>query len=255
MSEILQINEKLKLTQIENSLCFGTDAYLLYAYLREAKKARAAEFGAGSGVISLLAAAKGKFSKIYAFEIQKEVYASLCQNVCNNALDGKISPINLDIRNINTDHTDGKEVDVVFFNPPYMKHGSGKESDFSLKAAARHELNGGIKDFTAAASAILKFGGAMYAVYRADRLCDLFDAMRSAQIEPKRLTVIYPDTEGAPTLVLCEGKKGASPSLFLTKPLLLYKDTKIESPVYTDDLLYIYENGDFDEQFKTKRKK
>ena len=50
-----KINENLSLFQKKGSLAFGTDAYLLYAYMRSCKE-KACELGAGSGVISLLCA-------------------------------------------------------------------------------------------------------------------------------------------------------------------------------------------------------
>jgi tRNA1(Val) A37 N6-methylase TrmN6 len=64
------INENITLHQNEGSLAYGTDAYLLSAYMRRQTKERACEFGAGSGVLSLLAASKGKFAHITAIEIQ-----------------------------------------------------------------------------------------------------------------------------------------------------------------------------------------
>ena len=78
---LTEINENLKIYQKRSGLTFGTDAYLLFAYMKRRKDAVAADLGAGTGVISLLAAAKEKFRKIYAFEIQDEFYALTEKNV------------------------------------------------------------------------------------------------------------------------------------------------------------------------------
>ena len=58
------INSSLSLTQQKNMLTYGTDAYLLYAFLRSKSSGTAVELGSGSGVISLLAASKGKYKHI-----------------------------------------------------------------------------------------------------------------------------------------------------------------------------------------------
>ena len=50
------VNEKITLIQKKNGLTFGTDAFLLAAYIKENKRARAAELGTGTGIISLLCA-------------------------------------------------------------------------------------------------------------------------------------------------------------------------------------------------------
>ena len=50
-----EINDSLRLIQKKSGLTFGTDAYLLYAYLKKKPMARAVDLGAGTGIISLLA--------------------------------------------------------------------------------------------------------------------------------------------------------------------------------------------------------
>ena len=53
------INESLSLIQKRNGLTFGTDAYLLYAYLRRAPHAKAADLGAGSGNLAIRSSGSG----------------------------------------------------------------------------------------------------------------------------------------------------------------------------------------------------
>ena len=62
------VNEKITLIQKKNGLTFGTDAFLLASFIKSQRYANAAELGCGTGIISLLCAAREKLNKIYAFE-------------------------------------------------------------------------------------------------------------------------------------------------------------------------------------------
>jgi tRNA1Val (adenine37-N6)-methyltransferase len=243
------INGNITLYQNEGSLAYGTDAYLLSAYMRRQAKERACEFGAGSGVISLLAAARGIFSAITAIEIQETIAQIAAQNVKINGFSEKIDVICRDIRE--KDASMNGAFGVVFSNPPYMTATSGKLGKNDADSASRHELNGGIDDFADAASRLLKYGGLFYAVYRPDRLAELLCACKLHGLEPKRMTLVYPTEHHVPCLVLLEAKKNGAPGIFVTKPLIIYQSGKPQTNGnYTDDMKYIYENGAFHELYQ-----
>ena len=244
-----KINENITLRQNEGSLAYGTDAYLLYAYLRRQTKERACEFGAGSGVISLLASAKGKFAHITAFEIQENIAQIAAQNVETNGFTEKMEVVCKDIREAETIYNGA--FGVVFSNPPYMTANSGKLGKNDADSASRHELNGDICDFAKSASRLLKYGGLFYAVYRPDRLAELLYACKANGLEPKRMTLVYPTENHVPCLVLLEAKKNGAPGIFVTKPLMIYQSGKLQTNEnYTDDMKYIYENGAFHELYQ-----
>lgn len=236
---LTNVNSNINLIQKKGGLTFGTDAYLLSAFVRREPSSVACDFGTGTGIISLLLAVHGAFSKIYAIDVQPDFYDITRRNIEVNGFEDKIEAINCDVRDFK------KECDAVFCNPPYMKADSGRLNQSDAKRIARHEIYGDINDFISSAARVLKFGGLFYVVYRPDRMTDLFSAMRDNKIEPKRLTFVYPDVDHEPCMILCEGKRGAKPSLFVTKPLLI-SDNGEDS----DDMKYIYEMGEFGEQFK-----
>lgn len=216
------INEDLSLIQKKDGLTFGTDAYLLAAFVTQKGK-RGADLGAGTGVASLLCAVRGKSSKIYSVEIQDE-FAELCRrNAELNDLADKLVPVMKDVRDLTASDTDG-EVDFVISNPPYMAADSGKGNDVSAKNIARREVFGGIGDFCAAASRILKYGGDFYTVYRPERLCDLIFSLKENSLEPKVLVTVYPRKDSVPCLVLVRSKKGGRPGLTVAPPLIIYRD-------------------------------
>lgn len=217
------INENLRIIQKKQGLTFGSDTYLLSAFIKEQKNARAADLGSGTGIASLLCASRKKFAHIYAIEIQKDFYELIKRNTELNGFSGVITAINSDVRDIRPSDTDS-ELDAVFCNPPYMKVNAGKRNEADEKYIARHEVYGGIYDFCSAAARLLKFGGRFYCVYRPDRLSELMDAMQKAKLEPKRMTLVYPDEFTLPSAVLIEAKKGAAPYMKLTSPLIIHKE-------------------------------
>ncbi len=248
LERIDRVNEQITIKQRRGGLTFGTDAYLLYAYMRPQKNARAVELGAGTGIISLLAAAKGKLGIVYDVEIQKTFADIIAENAGLNNLTDKVIPVCSDLRMLTADDVGGL-CDCVFTNPPYMRKEGGFHNINDEKNIARREICGTITDFCAAAKRVLKFGGTFYAVYRPDRLADLIGAMRESAIEPKRLTLVIADYRSQPSLVLCEGRYGGAPGLFVTKPLVMHKDASADKLENTDEMNRIYEKGEFDDVF------
>ena len=239
------VNENITLIQKKSGLTFGTDALLLAAFARGGGGGVAADLGAGTGIVSFLAAARGKFTKLYAVEEQPDFWNVIRRNAVVKLMENRVFCVEQDVRALRA--TDlGGECDAVLTNPPYMRAGSGKTNDHGAKAIARHELLWGIGDFCAAAGRCLKYGGSFYAVYRPERMAELFRAMQDAGIEPKRLVAVCPDAERAPSLILVEGKKGAAAGLRFEKPLFLYADAA--HTVYTEETKFIYENGRFKER-------
>lgn len=239
------VNDSLSLIQKPEGLTFGTDALLLAGYIRT-KAATGVELGAGSGIISMLLLTRGKLSSATALEVQEE-YASLTErNAELNSLSDKLTAIHTDIR----DYRPECEYDIAFTNPPYMTVGSGRANCLSAKNLARHEVMGGIADFCASAARLIKFGGTFAAVYRPDRAMDLLASMRECGLEPKRMTFVHADTCAESSMMLVEAKRGGRCGLYLTPPLIVYRDSTHKE--YTDDMNYIMENGSFPERFIRK---
>lgn len=229
---VTDVNLGIKLIQNSAGLNYGTDAYLLAAYLPVMKNAEAVEIGGGSGIISLLAAQREKFSHITCVEVQ-DYYAELCKrNIELNGMEKKIASLCCDIRDCTI-----RNVPVVFGNPPFMKNNAGKRNEDDGKNSARHELHGDISELCRAASAILKYGGYFFCVYRPDRLTDLTDGMRKSGIEPKKMTFVHADVAHAPCLVLVTGKKGGKSGVEITRPLIL-TDRETGRPTEDSDFIY-----------------
>lgn len=234
------INENLRLIQKTDGLTFGTDAYLLAAFLRRAPKAAAAELGGGTGVLSLLALTRQKMNRTDVYEIQPD-FAELCRrNAELNGLQAQMHVYSMDVREI----VGSQSLDLVYSNPPYMKGDCGRENAVSAMNIARREVHGGIGDFCHAADRLLRHGGTFAAVYRPDRFADLVCAMREHHLEVKRVVFVYPSAGDRPCLVLTEAKKGAASGMIIAPPLCIY--TGADKKTYTPEMDRIYETCSMD---------
>ena len=246
-----EVNERLSLIQKKNGLTYGTDAYLLAAFVRRTPQARAVDLGSGTGIIPLLLATKNKIASAVAVEIQPEFSDLIARNAAINGLSERVTPLCADLRDL-TAVTIGGEVDLVLSNPPYMRCDSGKRNLHDEKYIARHEVCGGIDDFCAAAARLLKHGGRFATVWRPDRLSEFFSALHQAKLEPKRMTFVYADAEREPCMVLTEAVKGAAPSMRVTPPLILYKKTQKQPEKFrrlTEDAQEIYDHCLFPDRY------
>lgn len=234
------INENLRLIQKTDGLTFGTDAYLLSAFLKTSSHAMGAELGGGTGVLSLLALTKQKMMHTDVYEIQPE-FAELCRrNAALNDLSERMTVWEGDVRTIAGE----QRLNVVYSNPPYMKADCGRENVVGAMNIARREIHGGIDDFCAAAGRLLKHGGTFAVVYRPDRWADLVCSMRTHGLEVKRVVFVYPSAADRPCLVLTEAKKGAASGMVMAPPLCIYTDASKKT--YTQEMDRIYETCSMD---------
>mgnify|MGYP003001941564 FL=1 len=83
---------------------------------------------------------------------------------------------------------------------------------------------------------MLKFGGRLYMVHRAERLTDIFYSARNHRLEPKVMQMIQPYANKAPNLVLIEFAKGGKPPLKNLEPIIVYN----QDGTYTEQLKKMY---------------
>lgn len=226
---IQKVNEGLSLIQKNHGLTFGTDAYLLAAYVTPEPRALCVDLGSGTGIISLLLAQKGKVARAVGVEVQAGFTELIDKNAALNGLADRVSALHTDVRELSQimlgahiGEEQGRAADIVVCNPPYMKTQSGARNEHDEKFIARHEVCGDIGDFCAAAARVLRFGGRFYVVYRPDRLGDLMAAMRQNKLEPKRMTFVHADEQSEPSMVLVEARASGAAGMTVTAPLLLH---------------------------------
>ena len=216
------VNEKIQLIQKKQGLTFGTDAFLLAAFVKSTPKTHVVDLGSGTGILPLLLLTKGKVKCATAVEIQPTFVDLIERNAKLNGFADFITPLCANVKDLRPEDIGG-EVGLVVSNPPYMKCTSGRRNESEEKYIARHEVCGNIADFCACAARLLKHGGKFVCVWRPDRLTDLLNTLHDCKLEPKRMTFVHADTNSEPCSVLIEASKGAASSMRVSKPLILHE--------------------------------
>lgn len=225
--------EGLKIIQADGGYKFSTDSVLLANFGKAKPNDIYVDLCSGSGVVAILFSCKNKIKKSYAVEIQPRLADMAQRSVEENGLEDKITVLNEDLSDVYK--TLGYEsVDVITVNPPYNV--AGDVSETSEIAIATHEIKTNLEKIVLSSSKLLKYGGKLFMVHRADRLVDIANACRKFDLEPKVLRIVYPTIKKEPNLVLVEAKKGAKPGLKFLSPLVLNKENGEE----TDELKEIY---------------
>ncbi len=220
----------LRLIQPTRGYRFSLDPVLLCAFAELKPGDRVADLGTGGGIIPLLLARRTAAAMIVGLERQAELADRARRSVRLNGLDDRVRIVTGDLREPQA-ALPVQGFDAVLANPPYRQGGSGRIAPLSERAAARHELAGGIEDFLGAASRLLGDGGRCCVIFLAERLAELLALMRERQLEPKRLRMVHGRLGDPARMVLVEGRKRGRPGLWVGPPLLVYEGQGYSSEV------------------------
>ncbi len=204
---------------VSDSHTFGTDAILLAGFASVKRKDIACDMGTGCGIIPLIWC-KGETKEIYAVDIQPKAIAQLEKSLEHNGIEGRIKPVNCDLRRVK-DFLPAGSFDLVTMNPPYKPVGTGIESVSEAERIARHEVTCTVDDAVRAASQLLKYGGRFCMCHRPERLCDIIVSLRAFSLECKKIRFVVEREGKAPWLVLVEGKRGGKSGVTVMKNLVM----------------------------------
>lgn len=227
----------LQLIQAEKGYRFSLDPVLLARFSEVISADTVVDLGTGCGILPLVLAKLTTAQKLIGIELQPQQAERARRNAELNNLQQRVQIIAGDLRQVRQ-LLPVASSDLVVSNPPYRQPGSGRISPEDERAAARHELAGGLSDFVDAASWLLKNGGSFAIIYLAERLPELLQQMNAKGIEPKRLRMIHPRAQEPARMVLVEGRKNGRPGLQVEKPLIVYRG---EGRDYSAEILEMYE--------------
>lgn len=238
--EDLQL-DGLRLIQTSDGFRFGEDSVILANYtadflLKRKKPLTIFDLGCNSGVLSFIIASKIQNSLITGVEISKKVADLFARNIKLNKLEKRIKIINCDWTNIR-EYVTGDSANVVISNPPYFRFNESEKLHTDSKKFARHEDNSGIAKLAKATEYLLKPGGISFYIYRSDRLSDVIQELRNANLEPIKIRFIHSFQDRAPKSFIIVSRKGGKPGGFqVEKPLVIFS----EQGKYTQEVSNMY---------------
>ena len=168
----------LLIIQPKKGYRFNSDSVIL-ANLAEVKEGeKVYDLGCGSGVMSLLVAAK-KGAQVVGVELQESLASMAERSVKANDYRKKVTVVRGDVRQAESLFPAG-DADAVIINPPYFKAGSGEVNRDEMQAVARHEITLTLPEELAAVRHLLKQTGKAYFLFPTSRETEFDKAVEEA---------------------------------------------------------------------------
>ena len=207
---------------------FSIDAVLLAHFASIGARDSAVDLGAGTGAIALFLLVRG-VSRVSGVDSNADLVEMATRTAAMNELSDRLNFVCCDVKAIRNNFSAGF-CDLVTTNPPYRPPASGRISPVSAVAQARHETTAGLQDFVNAAAFLLRNRGRLAMIHLPERLTDIFVALRSAGLEPKRLRFVHPFHDRPAKMVMVEAAKGVKPGLSVLPPLVIYQNPHEYNP-------------------------
>jgi tRNA1(Val) A37 N6-methylase TrmN6 len=178
-TEDLFLGGQLRLRQPKSGHRAGHDAMLLAAATSPRSGDRVVEFGAGVGAAGLAVAKRAGAIRLALVEIDTELAELARENAARNAIGADV--IVLDVTSAAGAFAGvglaPDSADVVLMNPPFNDAAQHRASPDSSRAAAHMADDATLEAWTRAARRILKSGGALTLIWRADGLAEVMAAL------------------------------------------------------------------------------
>lgn len=211
----------------------GTDGILLSDFARAKPSDVICDLGCGSGIISLVILRDRPNAKVYGVDIQKDA-CFLANAAAKENGYADFTAVNCAAAELKNEFTAGT-FSLVVSNPPYKNVGAGIPNENEARRIARHETDGTLAEFCAAAKYLLKSGGRFCMCHRPERLADVFTAFRENRIEPKILRTVHQRRGTEPWLILVEGRKDGKAGMRIAPPLYIEENGQL-----SDEVIKIY---------------
>lgn len=211
---ILKENERLDDLQYNNmyiiqdpeGYCFTSDAVLLANNVTVKKGDKVCDLGTGSGIIPILITAKNDIKEAVGLELIERQVDMATRSVEYNNLQDRLKIVHGDIK-------DGVKIfgsgvfDLVVSNPPYGIVGTGEMKQEEWIARSRYEITITLEEVIRTASKIVKYGGRVAIINKAERLSEITCLMTKYGIEPKKMINVFRKGNAVDTVIV-EGVRG-----------------------------------------------
>lgn len=232
VTDDLFLGGRLWLRQPKRGHRAGHDAMLLAAATAARTGDRVVDFGAGVGAAGLAVATRVPGIDLILVEINESLVALARANAEANGIPAQVvardvtsKAADLAIEGLSAD-----SVDAVLMNPPFndaARHRASPDAGRQVAHMATPEL---LQEWVHAARRILKSGGVLTLIWRADGLADVITALDrgfgSLEIQP-----VHPAAELGAIRILVKATKGGRAPLVLHQGLILRDEKGTDAEV------------------------
>lgn len=217
---------RLVLSQPPKGHRAGTDAALLAAALSPGADDTVFDLGAGVGAAGLALAARVPGCRVVLVELDPAIAALARGNVEANGLSARVAVIEADVTAPARQRTAAglapNSAGMVMMNPPFHLPGAVRASPDAYRRQA-HVLPAATDEaWIRAAAALLRPGGVLALIHRADALPRLLTAL-AGRFGDIRLKPVSPRAEAAATRLIVRAVKGSRALPVLLPPLVLHE--------------------------------
>lgn len=215
---------RLRLLQPRRGHRFGHDAILLAAATTVAADGCAVDLGAGIGAAGLALAARIPAARVRLVEIDPDLAALAAANIARNGLAGRATAHVLDVEgDADAFAAAGlapASVDAVLMNPPFNDPSRFATSPDAARRTAHMGDLGRLSRWTGAAARLLRSGGLLTLIHRADAQADIV-AMLAGWFGDVVVLPVHPKPGAAAIRVIVQAvKDGRAPPTILPGLLL-----------------------------------
>ena len=236
------VGGKISLFQPLNGYRANVDSILLAAAVNAKEGESVLELGCGVGAVMLSLMSRINGLNVVGIECQKQYAKLAIRNAAYNGfkaeiIDCDILSIPIAYKNLNYNH--------VILNPPFFSSGSSMRILESDKDTAKRELNHSLEQWLDLAIKRCSVKGEVVIIHQAARLGQIITIIEKRLGDIKILPISSFSGQHA-NRVIVKGKKGSLAPLKLLTPLVMHKDSSMETSGtnYTENAEGILRKGD-----------
>lgn len=213
----------LLLHQAKGGHRFGMDGVLLATHAG-ATAGRIADFGAGSGGVGLRLAQLCKDALVDLCETDRLSCALIEKNIAANGLEKRVRLLPVDLTGTaqacRAAGLPANAYDLVVTNPPFLEPERHRASPDARRHAAHHLERSGIERWFARACDVLKPGGRLALIHRADALPMLLEILHG-RFGAIAVTPVHTRSGAQASRVLIDAIKGSRAPFMIQQALMI----------------------------------
>lgn len=221
---------KIRITQPANGYRAGSDAVLLAAAVTPRPGEHILDAGCGVGTVGLCLLARFTDCRVTGIDIQPQFIALARENAARNEFSDRADFFINDIK-IRSEFIEKNRFDQVVLNPPYFDGNTHPPSPQASRATARSELEDGatLEDWIGFAHGVLKRGGSLVMINRAERLGDILKAF-DAKFGCVDIFPLWPRQGSPAKRLIVRARKDKRGPLRMLPGLLLHNEDNSFTP-------------------------